>query len=99
MLLTQIVRIPADGVDDFQQFEARVLPLLPRHGGALVRRLRGRGGEFEMHLVSFPSPEALDSYLADPDRVAALPLRESSGAEAELVEVVDITGHDRQDLA
>jgi uncharacterized protein (DUF1330 family) len=91
VLLTQIVRIPADGVDDFQQFESRVLPLLPRHGGALVRRVRGRDGQFEVHLVSFPSQDALDAYLTDPERVAALPLRESSGAKSELVEVIDVT--------
>jgi hypothetical protein len=91
MLLTQIVRVPADGVRDFQQFESRVLPLLPRYGGALVRRVRGRDGQFEVHLVSFPSPERFDAYLGDSERVAALPLLESSGAEAELVEVLDVT--------
>jgi uncharacterized protein (DUF1330 family) len=91
MLLTQIVRIPADGVNAFQQFESRVLPLLPRYGGALVQRVRGRDGQFEVHLVSFPSQEALDAYLDDPERVAALPLHASSGAETELIEVLDVT--------
>ncbi|MDQ1466647.1 MAG: hypothetical protein QOH10_1062 [Actinomycetota bacterium] len=91
MLLTQIVRIPAEGVRDFQQFESQVLPLLPRYGGELVQRVRGREGRFEVHLVSFPSQHALDAYLCDPERVAALPLLESSGAETELVEVLDVT--------
>ena len=48
MLLAQIVRIPAGGVRDFQEFESRVLPLLPRHGGALVRRVRGHDGQFDV---------------------------------------------------
>jgi hypothetical protein len=60
MLLTQIVRIPAAGVDQFQQFESRVLPLLPRFGGALERRVRGHDGPFEVHLVSFSAQDALD---------------------------------------
>ena len=94
MLWAQIVRIPASGVADFQQFESRVLPLLPKYRGALVRRLRGRDGEFEVHLVSFPSEADLDAYRVDPVRVAALSLLESSGAEAELVEVVDIDADD-----
>jgi hypothetical protein len=91
MLLAQIVRIPAGGVADFQQFESRVLPLLPRFGGALERRVRGHDGQFEVHLVSFRSQEALDAYLVHPERVAALPLLERSGAVAELVDVLDVT--------
>jgi uncharacterized protein (DUF1330 family) len=91
MLLTQIVHIPADGVADFQQFESHVIPLMPRYGGALVSRFRGRDGEFEVHVVSFPSQEALDDYRADPERLAVLALLESSGAMSELVEVVDVT--------
>ena len=91
MLLAQIVRIPAEGVGDFQAFESRVLPLLPRHGGALVQRLRGDDGRIEIHLVSFPSQAELDAYLVDPERVAALPLLEASGAQAERIDVVDVT--------
>jgi hypothetical protein len=91
MLLTRIVRIPAEGVAEFQQFESRVLPLLPRFGGALERRVRGHDGQFEVHLVSFPSRDALDAYLIAPERVAALPLLSASGAIAELVDVTDVT--------
>ncbi len=91
MLLTQIVRIPSEGVADFQRFESRVLPLLSRFGGALERRVRGHDGQFEVHLVSFPSQDALDAYLVAPERVAALPLLTASGAVAELVEVLDVT--------
>jgi uncharacterized protein (DUF1330 family) len=91
MLLTQIVHVPAEGVAAFQRFESLVLPLMPRYGGALVSRWRGRDGEFEVHVVSFPSQEALDAYKADPERVAVLALLESSGAKTELVEVVDVT--------
>jgi hypothetical protein len=44
-----------------------------------------------VHIVSFPSQDALDAYLANPERVAALPLLERSGAVAERVDVVDVT--------
>ena len=94
MLLCQIVRVPAVGVPAFQEFESRVLPLLPRYGGELVQRVRGHDGQFEVHLVAFPSREQLTAYLGDPMRIAALPLLESSGAQTELVDVTDVAGPD-----
>jgi hypothetical protein len=45
-----------------------VLPLLGRHGGRLERRLRGSGGQVEVHLVSFDTRSGYESYLADPER-------------------------------
>jgi uncharacterized protein (DUF1330 family) len=90
MLLVQIVRIPAEGVADFQLYESRVLPLLPRHGGRLERRLRSADGRIEVHVVSFPSPEALEQYRNDPERTAQLPLLTRSGAARELIEVTDV---------
>ena len=92
MLWVQIVRIPADGVADLQLYESRVLPLLPKYGGHLERRLRSADGCFELHVVSFPSAHDLDRYRADPERQAHLPLLERSGAKTELIEVTDITG-------
>jgi hypothetical protein len=90
MTFVQIVRIPADGVAAFQEFEAEVLPLLAAYGARLERRLRADGGRIEIHIMSFPSQDALDRYRADPARVAALPLLEASGAQAELLEMDDI---------
>ncbi len=40
MLLVQTVRIPASGVEAFQRYESRVLPLMSKYGGVLERRLR-----------------------------------------------------------
>jgi hypothetical protein len=90
LLLVQIVRVPPEGVTTFQRYESLVLPLLPRHGGRFERRLRGEDGHIEVHIVSFPSHEALDAYRGDPDRVKHLPLLEESGAETELIEVTDV---------
>ncbi len=90
MLLMQIVRIPAEGVAAFQQFESVVLPLMPNYDGQLQRRLRSADGRIEVHLLSFRSQQALDAYRADPVRVENLPLLTESGAVAEPMELIDI---------
>jgi len=89
MTLVQIVRIPPQGVAAFQEFESHVLPIMPRYGGRLERRLRNADGTVEVHVVSFPSAEALERYTNDPDRQRHLPLRDASGASTELIEVTD----------
>jgi uncharacterized protein (DUF1330 family) len=89
LVLVQIVRVPAAGVADFQLYESRVLPLLPKYGGRLERRLRGENGRFELHVISFPSADAVDRYRADPERQAQLPLLARSGAQTELIEVAE----------
>ena len=94
MTLVQIVRIPAEGIDAFREFESHVLPLMPRHGGRLERRLRSADGQTEIHIVSFPSADALQRYMADPGRAQYLPLREQSGATSELIEVTDVMNKD-----
>ncbi len=90
MMLVQIVRIPAEGVTAFQRFESAVLPLMPNYGGKLERRLRSADGRIEVHMLSFPSQQALDAYRADPVRVEHLPLLAESGAVAELLELADV---------
>lgn len=94
MLLVQTVRIPASGVEAFQRYESYVLPLMRRLGGVLERRLRTADGETEIHIISFPSREALQHYLDHPERTAHLPLRDESGASFELVEVIDVNPQD-----
>lgn len=100
MTLVQIVRIPAEGVAAFREFESHVLPIMPRYGGRLERRLHSDDGTVEVHIVSFPSAEALERYTSDPDRVRHLPLRDASGASSELIEVTDVDSTERPgDLA
>jgi hypothetical protein len=90
MTLVQIVRIPADGIATFREFEVKVLPLLTAHGGSLERRLRSTDGSTEVHIISFPSREALDAYMHDPERLRHAPLKDASGAVSELIEVTDV---------
>ena len=51
--LVLIVRIPAEGIENFRAYEDAVLPLLPEINGRLERRLRNPDGAVEMHTISF----------------------------------------------
>lgn len=55
----------------FEAYEARVLPLLARHGGRLEARVRALDGSSETHLLFFPDAEAFEAYRCDPARLAA----------------------------
>jgi uncharacterized protein (DUF1330 family) len=86
-----IVRIPAHGITAFQEYEARVLPLLAEHGGVLQRRLRDDSGATEIHLIRFPSVAHFDRYRADPGRAAHAHLMVASQAETELLRMRDVS--------
>jgi hypothetical protein len=85
-----IARILPDGVEAFRAYEDQVLPLLAEHGGRLQRRLRDETGTLEVHIVSYPSDAACQSYRSDPRRTAAMPLLETSGASLELLSLRDV---------
>lgn len=54
-------------------YEDRVLALIPEHGGQVVQRVLGEGlhgDPHEVQILRFTSQEMLDSFLADPRRVA-----------------------------
>ncbi len=58
---------------DLISYEDRVLQLLPDHGGRILQRARAAGqpGQpLEVHLVQFPSEDALASYMSDERRGA-----------------------------
>ena len=81
MMLARIVRIPAEGAASFQSFESKVPPLLREYGAALDWRLRSSDGQVEVHVMTFPSQEALDRYREDPVRVGALPAARRVGGD------------------
>ena len=83
-----IARLPdAAGAARFAAYEERVLPLLGDHGGRLERRLRRADALVEVHVVSFPSPEAFAAYRDDPRRRAHAGLLDASGARTEVLEL------------
>lgn len=71
-------------------YEDQVLALIPDHGGKILQRARssGAGGQpLEVHLLEFPSREALGAYLADSRRQALAAGRERAVARSEIIEV------------
>jgi antibiotic biosynthesis monooxygenase (ABM) superfamily enzyme len=86
-----IVRIPTDGIEDFQAYEDAVLPLLPEFNGHLERRLRNQDGTVEMHIVSFASDADFQNYRNDPRRAAQAWLLEKSSAKLELLSMANVS--------
>jgi len=85
-----IARLPAEGVEDFQAYEAAVLPLLPEFKGRLERRLRNADGTLEIHVISFASDADRQNYLNDPRRAAQAGLLKKSGAKLERVPMTNV---------
>lgn len=90
LTLAVLLRVPLSGVRAFQDYEARVLPLLAGHGGRLERRLRNADGTVELHVLSFASRQHYEAFRNDPVRHASAPLLAACGATAELLEMVDV---------
>ena len=71
-------------------YEDQVLALIPDYGGKVISRARssGAGGyPLEVHLLEFPSPQALDAYTADSRRQALAGDRDRAVARTEVIEV------------
>jgi hypothetical protein len=68
LTFVMVADIPAGAEAAFQRYEGLVLPLLPRHGGRLERRLRTEDALNEVHIVSFESETGYPSYMADEER-------------------------------
>ncbi len=86
-----MVRIPAEGIEDFRAYEDAVLPLLPEFNGRLERRLRNPEGTIEVHIVSFASDADFQDYRNDPRRLAQAGLLEKSSAKLELLAMADVS--------
>ena len=92
---TQVIFIKKGQEDQFNLFESYVLPLLERHNGTLLYRVRptddcviesALGKPYELHLVSFPSREDFEGYAKDSDRLKYMHLKEASIEKAMLIE-------------
>ena len=91
-----IVRIPAEGIRDFQAYEDAVLPLLREFNGSLERRLRNPEGTIEMHIISFASDADFQNYRNDPRRAAQAWLLEKSAAKLELLPMANVSAAGNQ---
>lgn len=90
LTLVVLVDVPPEGVDAFRRYEAAVLPLLERHDGRLERRLRTADGLSEVHVLSFGSRAAYESFAADPARAAHRAALEGVELRTRLLEVSDV---------
>ena len=90
LTIVMVADIPSSGVDRFQAYESAVLPLLPRHGGRLERRLRTGDALIEVHVVSFASQEGYESYLADEERQSHRGLLDGLDVAQRLLVVEDV---------
>jgi uncharacterized protein (DUF1330 family) len=96
---TQLIFIKEGQQEFFHQFEDLVLPLLPKHGGELLLRLRPDKNSYignnsispyEVHLVSFPSKDSFEFYLNDPERAKYISLKNQSIEKVVLIEGVSL---------
>jgi len=87
VVITQLVYLHHGKESVFDEFESVAIPLIGKHGGELLLRLRPTPAcvvagsidlPYEIHLVRFPSNEALASFTADPERQALLHLKNDS---------------------
>lgn len=71
-------------------YEDKVLRFVPDHGGRVVQRARGSGGDgqpAEIQLFEFPSDAALDSYMRDRRRTALAADRDQAVARTDIIDV------------
>ncbi|WP_019987017.1 hypothetical protein [Rudanella lutea] len=92
---TQVIYIQEGKESTFHTFEDNVLPLIERHNGELLYRVRPdatavvatrMGYPYEIHLVSFPSKADFERYRDDPERQQYLSLKVESVEKAILWE-------------
>lgn len=79
---------------DLIAYEDQVLQLLPDHGGRVLQRVRTSGtangtadDPLEVHVLEFPSDDALDAYMNDPRRTALSDARERAISRTQVLRV------------
>ncbi|QHT65562.1 DUF1330 domain-containing protein [Rhodocytophaga rosea] len=92
---TQLIFLKEGQAELFHKFEDQVLPLVSRHNGELLYRIRPTqnnviastmGQPYEIHLVSFQSRKDFESYRDDKERRQHLPLKDQSVEKILLIE-------------
>lgn len=87
LFFTQLIYLKPGKEAVFDAFEAVALPLIARHNGQLLLRVRPAPSAFiegeapppyEIHLVSFPMEQDFEAFGKDPERAAALHLKDAS---------------------
>ena len=75
-------------------YEDQVLDRLPNYGARIVQRVRAtdpQSAPFEVHILEFPSEDALAQYMEDPVRRSLSELRERAIAHTDILRVDVVT--------
>jgi antibiotic biosynthesis monooxygenase (ABM) superfamily enzyme len=87
IFLTQLIYVHPGKEAVFEEFEAVALPLMQKHRGELLMRLRPAADAFvagqfeppyEVHIVRFASDQDFAAFSADPERQQLLHLKSES---------------------
>jgi hypothetical protein len=87
LYITQLIYIKSGQEAVFDQFEDVAIPLIARHSGELMLRIRPTqeaqiagtfGNPYEIHVVSFPGETEFQSFMQDKERKQFLHLKEAS---------------------
>ena len=89
LLLVAIVDMSPTDPGRGRQYEDAVLALLPRHGGALERRLHSTDAHAEVHLIRFESRAGYEAFMADPDRLSLRAGLAEAAPATRVIEVAD----------
>ncbi len=76
------------------EYEDQVLDRLTTYGARIVQRVRAtdpQSAPFEVHILEFPSEDALDQYMEDPVRRSLSELRERGIAHTDILRVDIVT--------
>ena len=85
--ITQLIYIVAGKEETFHHFEDIAIPLIAKHNGHMLLRIRPGEHEaierdidqpYEIHLVSFPAEEDFERFSLDEERKRFLHLKEES---------------------
>ncbi len=75
-------------------YEDQVLTRLAMYGARVLQRVRAtdpKSAPFEVHILEFPSEEALEQYMEDPVRRSLSELREQAIAHTDILRVDIVT--------
>jgi len=91
---TQIIFLKEGMEKPFNLFEEMVIPLLGKHNGKLLYRIRpnkdsiieGIDKPYEIHIIEFQTKSDFESYANDKERIKHMNLKDQSVEKIQLIE-------------
>jgi uncharacterized protein (DUF1330 family) len=87
LYITQLIHLISGQESVFDEFESVAIPLIAKHGGEMILRIRPTDDAYliattekpyEIHLVSFPDESAFQTFMQDDTRQQFLHLKQAS---------------------